>query len=143
MITKDGSELLSKLYGVMNLTGGGNNASYSEKAHAASLIMRHSKTYKRDAETLCNGQANDYSDYGQRTGNWAQVDAWRKRDIAKAEKRSESIEEKITELVKWFDIPGVDAVFEGDPRGYVVKLSLPRAAHSMSNTMDRDTLGVF
>lgn len=75
----------------------------------AELLMRYGATLKRLAEELCNG----YQDW---QGNW---DATR---TALAEKKQHRIEAKARQAA--IEIGG-KAVFQGDPRGCVLKVIFP------------------
>lgn len=75
----------------------------------AELLMRYGTTLHRLAEELCNG----YQDY---QGNW---DAKR---TELAEKKQTRIEAKASEIAEAI---GGKAVFQGDPRGCVLKVIFP------------------
>lgn len=69
---------------------------------AASLIIRHARTYKRIQEAWCSVEMND-------------------AETARTQKREANIENRIVMLAK--SLPGVEGVvFQGDPRGATIKL---------------------
>lgn len=81
-----------------------------------SLVSRHAVTLQWLSETLANG------------GDDRLPDDVRHRQIADAERRSEHLQARITELVA--SLPDTDAgpvgvIFQGDPRGMPVKLAMP------------------
>jgi hypothetical protein len=75
----------------------------------AELLMRYGATLHRLAEELCNG----YQDY---QGNW---DAKR---TEQSEKKQARIEAKATLVAEAI---GGKAIFQGDPRGCVLKVIFP------------------
>jgi hypothetical protein len=90
---------------------------------AARLILRHAKTHGNIAEAECNGPGPwvDRIPYPEAGEIYAKHEA-------RCEKRRERIERRIAEICKPL---GIVADFQGDPRGYTVKLHLPTGA---SNT---------
>lgn len=84
-----------------------------------SLIARHAKTYARIQEMWCSVEMSD-----KETAYW--------------ELREQQLERRITELVD--DLPHTDdgpwdVSFEGDPRGYTVKLFCPEpSARDLRNS---------
>ena len=81
-----------------------------------SLIMRHAKTLRRYDEMLCGD--------GIHSGEWVND------NYDRLHANSDRLENLITKLVG--QLPETDggrivAVFQGDPRGYIVKLEVPTA----------------
>jgi hypothetical protein len=79
-----------------------------------SLIMRHAKTLRRYDEMLCGD--------GIHSGEWVND------NYDRLHANSDRLENLITKLVG--QLPETDggrivAVFQGDPRGYIVKLEVP------------------
>lgn len=89
----------------------------------AQRLLRYGATLGRIAEDQCNG----YRDW---RGNWDE----------KAEKRAEAketrIQNRVTELCKRF---GCTPVFQGDPRGNVLKIVVP---DGYTNDWGREGIGV-
>lgn len=82
---------------------------WTETLNLLSNIVRHSITHHKLAEDYCNGPI-DHS-YDEK-----QYDQWENTLM----KRSDNLEKRITYLVS--SIPGLTCEFQGDPRGYTVKL---------------------
>jgi hypothetical protein len=91
---------------------------------AARLLMRHAKTHGNLAEAQCNGPG----DYVNRIPYPEAGEIYRKHEEWR-EKREQQIERRISEIAQSI---GVVADFQGDPRGYTVKLHLPTGQY---NTM--------
>lgn len=77
-----------------------------------SLIARHATSYERIQQRWCNDEMSD-------------------AETARVEAREARLERRIADLVA--DLPATDdgpwsVTFEGDPRGYVVKITAPGAA---------------
>lgn len=88
-------------------------------AEAARKLARFASTHHRLAIASCNG---DYPcDNGERPVEWCEeCDAGMvKSKMVKGICESCRTEEKIRELCKHFDVP---VTFQGDPRGWTVKL---------------------
>ena len=75
----------------------------------ADLLMRYGVTLMRLAEELCNG-------YQDAQGNWDE------KRTALAEKKQARIEKKAQEVAQSI---GGTAIFQGDPRGNVLKIIFP------------------
>ena len=97
-----------------------------------SLIHRHTRTYHRLQEILCNG--GDYNDSrisrGAQRGFYSWEECARRRNelLEKTEKRSDRLEEIISGLVSYLpNSEGWSIKFNGDPRGAVVELCPPNA----------------
>ena len=101
----------SLAYGLMQF---GDYGTTQGIADTCSLISRHAATYARIAEDLCN------VDYSDRPGMQDRVEA-----------KADWCEARITRLVE--DLPAFDdgrvwtVQFDGDPRGWVVRLRHPDA----------------
>ena len=90
----------------------------AEARHIADLFMRHGRTYARLQEANCNGVGTWY---GEDPKSFAKrQDRFEKR----IEKRESQIEKRLTVLAAQLG-PGFAVVFQGDPRGVTVKLTLP------------------
>lgn len=88
-----------------------------EQSADVSLLARRAKRYAGRAEAACSYE-------------WANEDGY--------ELATTRLEKLITELA--LTIPGVEGVtFQGDPRGYVVRLQL---VDGLSNTMGDDGWGI-
>lgn len=96
--------------GTAEMVGTGRNWSWFHDGRPfAKRLMRYGATLGRLAEQECNG----YQDW---QGNWDQKAADR------AEKKERRIKQKVMELCcEW----GCAAVFQGDPRGNVLKIRVP------------------
>lgn len=81
----------------------------SERLNTLSKIIKHSITHHKLSEDYCNGPANHYYDDHR-------YEEWENNLM----KRSNNLEKRITYLVS--SIPGLTVEFQGDPRGYTVKL---------------------
>jgi hypothetical protein len=93
----------------------------AEARHIADLFMRHGRTYARLQEANCNGLGTWYSEYSEDPKSFAKrQDRFEKR----IEKREGQIEKRLTVLAAQLG-PGFAVVFQGDPRGVTVKLTLP------------------
>lgn len=93
-------------------------------AAAALLLLRHARTHGNIAEAQCNGPG-DYVNripYPEAGAIYARHEAW-------CEKREQQVEARICAICKPL---GIVPDFQGDPRGYTVKLHLPTGAY---NTM--------
>src|SRR2546428_398416 len=75
----------------------------------AKRLMRYGATLGRLAEEQCNG----YQDW---RGNWDE------KASERSDKKEERIRRKVTELCARF---GCKPVFQGDPRGNVLKIQVP------------------
>ena len=76
---------------------------YRAREHAAALCMRHGATYARLQEIACSVQLDD-------------------REQRRHDKQEADIERRLTEVCKPY---GVVPDFQGDPRGYTIKLIMP------------------
>ena len=90
-----------------------------ENIEALLTIRRMAKKHDRLAEMSCNGE-------GTVNGKWYRLDgstpgAYISDDVTVFDVASDKLEEKIGEVVK--GIKGVTVEFQGDPRGYTVKLA--------------------
>ena len=81
--------------------------SFAEMRQNVDLLFRYAANLSRIAERQCNG----YQDW---KGNWDQAAA--DRD----EKREARIQAKVQAIVSRYS--GVSVIFNGDPRGYSIKL---------------------
>jgi hypothetical protein len=93
-------------------------------AEAARLILRHAKTHGNLAEAECNGPGDwvNRIPYPEAGKIYAEHEA-------RIEKRQQQIERRISAICSPL---GIVPDFQGDPRGYTVKLHLPTGAY---NTM--------
>jgi hypothetical protein len=95
-------------------------------AQIAGRLMRHGATYGRLQEDFCNGHPIQ-SVYGADNATVARLqDKWDKR----IERETERLEKLITAAAAEL---GLVPDFQGDPRGYTVKLTMPdRTSNSFS-----------
>ena len=91
---------------------------YNAAICAADLLLRHGRTYSRIQEMHCNGVGTWYSEDPKSFAK--RQDRFEKR----IEKRESQIEKRLTVLAAQLG-PGFAVVFQGDPRGVTVKLTLP------------------
>ena len=98
---------------------------------AAKRMMRHARTYSRVQEMVCNGHPAQSSNLPIETINKLQA----KHD-AYCEAQEKRMERLITKAAT--DI-GLTVDFQGDPRGYTVKVQLP---DGRSNSFGGDGWGV-
>lgn len=90
----------------------------AEARHIADLFMRHGRTYSRLQEANCNGVGTWYNEDPKSFAK--RQDRFEKR----IEKRETQIEKRLTVLAAQLGT-GFAVVFQGDPRGVTVKLTLP------------------
>ena len=110
VITKGGQQLANELAPYIN--------SSQWEAMTCSLIVRHAKTLRRYDEMLCGD--------GIHSGEWVND------NYDRLHANSDRLENLITKLVG--QLPETDggrivAVFQGDPRGYIVKLEIPNTSY--------------
>lgn len=87
-------------------------------AQVAGRLMRHGATYARLQEDSCNGHPIQ-SQYGADIALVGRLqEKWDKRIEAESERMEKLLATAAQEL-------GLVANFEGDPRGYTVKLMMP------------------
>ena len=99
-------------------------------AHYARLLVRHSVTHGRLAEMSCNGHPlqSVCPPAGCDMPAWnARVNKAQDRLDAYIEKREGQIERRITAICAEL---GLSPNFQGDPRGYTVKVALPNGAYN-------------
>lgn len=98
-----------------------------------SLIVRHAKTLRRYDEMLCGD--------GIHSGEWVND------NYDKLHANSGRLENLITKLVGQLpetDGGRIEAVFQGDPRGYIVKLEVPTSQEcSLTGQAITRTVGVW
>lgn len=94
---------------LLHLDQSGNWSWFKDGQPFAEKLMRYGATLGRLAEEQCNG----YQDY---QGNWDE------KATKASERKEERIRAKVIELCKQF---GCTPVFQGDPRGNVLKIQVP------------------
>ena len=87
-------------------------------ARISELLCRHGKTYARIQEMVCNGvEWSQYDTNESFNKRQARHEAWTEKREAQLEKRMRSL---IAELGAGFGV-----IFQGDPRGCTVKVTVP------------------
>ena len=89
---------------------------YSARVHAAQLLMRHARTYSRIQEAVCNGV--EWLTYDTNESFGKRQDRHEKW----CEKRDQQLEKRIRAIASGL---GFGVIFDGDPRGCTVKLTVP------------------
>jgi hypothetical protein len=85
---------------------------------AARLLCRHGKTYSRIQEAVCNGVEWSHYDTNESFNRrQAAHEAW-------TEKRETQLEKRIREIVAGIGV-GFGVIFQGDPRGCTLKITVP------------------
>ena len=108
------------------------NGVYLSAVDAARLLLRHAKTHGNLAEAECNGHPWQYMSppVGCSREAWnVMVNKAQAKHEAQVEKRQAQVERRMREVCA---ACGLSANFQGDPRGYTVKIAFPDGAY---NTM--------
>lgn len=91
---------------------------YRAATHSAELLLRHGTTYARIQEAICNGvEWNRYDTNESFQKRQNRHEKW-------TEKREQQLEKRIKEIVAGLG-EGFGVIFQGDPRGSTVKITVP------------------
>lgn len=91
---------------------------YSEAKHRAELLLRHGRTYANIQEMCCNGPGTWYGESNESfQKRQERHDKW-------IEKREQQLEKRIRQICKELG-DGFGVIFQGDPRGSTVKITVP------------------
>jgi hypothetical protein len=96
---------------------------YHVVAHSARLLMRHAHTHQRLSEESCNGHPAQ----GSPTMDARVIGKLQEKWDARIERQETQIERRITEICAEL---GIKPDFQGDPRGYTVKVHLPTGVYN-------------